>query len=67
MKKTRDFLIDSLNYPDITVDDFFDTGKSIQKRKKKSPTKSYKNDSTYSTWVIYLLISTNGPTRETQF
>ena len=27
MKSTRDFLIEKLNYPDITVDDFYDTGK----------------------------------------
>ena len=26
MKQTRDFLIEKLNYPDITVDDFYDTG-----------------------------------------
>ena len=26
MKKTRDFLIDKLNYPDVTVDDFYDQG-----------------------------------------
>ena len=26
MKGTRDFLIEKLNYPDITVDDFYDTG-----------------------------------------
>ena len=26
MKSTRDFLIDTLSYPDITVDDFYETG-----------------------------------------
>ena len=28
MKSTRDFLIDTLSYPDITVDDFYETGTS---------------------------------------
>ena len=26
MKKSRNFLIETLSYPDITVDDFYDTG-----------------------------------------
>ena len=30
MKSTRDFLIDTLSYPDITVDDFYETGMNIR-------------------------------------
>ena len=26
MKSTRDFLIEKLSYPELTVDDFYDTG-----------------------------------------
>ena len=35
MKSTRDFLIDTLSYPDITVDDFYETGMNIRTYRRK--------------------------------
>jgi hypothetical protein len=35
MKKTKDFLIDELKYPDVTVEDFYDQGIYLQQGAKK--------------------------------